>query len=75
MSADHEVEDVVRATTVVYPLSGDQDTNQLTLRVAGGHDEWLALDALTGRFVRPPTVTTSQSSQTSSKKSPDCLKR
>lgn len=51
MSAGHGVEDEARASTVVYPLSGDQDTTSLTLRVAGDHDEWLALLALIDRFV------------------------
>lgn len=49
MSAGHEVEDGARATTVVYPLSGDQDTNELTRLVAiDGH--YQPSDALIDRF-------------------------
>lgn len=32
----------IRATTVVYSPKGDQDTDQLTLRVAGEHEERFA---------------------------------
>ena len=46
-----DTRDEVRATSVVYPPKGDQDTDQLTLCVAGDHDEWLALLALIDRFV------------------------